>query len=65
MKKIADRVVSRAVSVRWAHGHVPTQYIKIFVALHPQFQRPVYCVPTQYLVPPYSTGEESRMTPKN
>ena len=39
MKKIADRVVSRAVSVRWAHGHVPTQYIEIFVALHPQFQR--------------------------
>ena len=30
----------RGVPVQWAHGHVPTQYFEIYVAVHPQFRRP-------------------------
>ena len=46
----------RAVFVWWAHGHVPTQYFEIYVAVHPISDVPVNCVPTQYLAPRYGTG---------
>ena len=45
----------RAVFVWWAHGHVPTQYFEIYVAVHPISDVPVNCVPTQYLAPRYGT----------
>ena len=46
----------RAVSVRWAHGHVPTQYFEIYLAVHPISDVLVNCVPTQYLAPRYGTA---------
>ena len=46
---------SRVVFVCWAHGHVPTQYFEIYVAVHPISDVPVNCVPTQYLAPRYGT----------
>ena len=46
----------RAVFVWWAHGHVPTQYFEIYVAVHPISDVPVNCVPTQYLAPRYGTA---------
>ena len=45
----------RAVFVWWAHGHVPTQYFDIYVAVHPICDVTVKCVPTQYLAPRYGT----------
>ena len=54
----------RAVFVWWAHRHVPTQYFKIYVAVHPISDVPVNCVPTKYLAPRYGTASKYMKTLK-
>ena len=55
-----NEVHCRAVFVRWAHGHVPTQYFEIYVAVHPISDVPVNCVPTQYLAPRYGNDSSAK-----